>query len=209
MTHDAWILAPFFQAGGRITAGDVHFVENPGTKGFASPGQENVSSILTPAGETEFARDAAFGYKSSNLVDWLREKAAGFGASVSDDNADGSRVEERVKSVVSVSLEDLRKGGPAAVRARLREAQGGCVIVNSVDQRDLQVRTGSTRWFIAQREPGYDCCWWRTLGSRCFARRRIDVQDCGKVDFFVRLNPNEYTATTKNIEGRTGLMDRG
>lgn len=41
--------------------------------------------------------------------------------------------------VVSVSLSDLREGGPTAVRQRLNEARGGCVVVNAVEERDLQV----------------------------------------------------------------------
>ncbi|CAN0537255.1 unnamed protein product, partial [Ectocarpus sp. 12 AP-2014] len=77
--HDAWIVVPFFKAGGRITAGDVHFVEQQGTTAATPPGSGTDSDddavTLVPAGETEFARDKAFGYRSSNLVDWIREKA--------------------------------------------------------------------------------------------------------------------------------------
>nr|XP_016494021.1 PREDICTED: uncharacterized protein LOC107813285 isoform X2 [Nicotiana tabacum] len=50
---DAWIILPFFLQGGRYTIGDIHYVAD--------------SDRLVPAGETEFAKDAAFGYKSSNL----------------------------------------------------------------------------------------------------------------------------------------------
>lgn len=123
--HDAWIVAPFFKAGGRITAGDVHFVEQAGANGDSDP-------LLVPAGETEFARDAAFGYRSSNLVDWIGEKSAGAGGEIHEAAA--------TEKVTSVSLQDLREGGPAAVRKRLAEAKGGCVVVNAVEERDLQVR---------------------------------------------------------------------
>lgn len=123
--HDAWIVAPFFKAGGRITAGDVHFVEQAGVDGDSDP-------LLVPAGETEFARDAAFGYRSSNLVDWVGEKSAGAGGELQKPAA--------TVHVTSVSLLDLREGGPAAVRKRLAEANGGCVVVNAVEERDLQVR---------------------------------------------------------------------
>ena len=123
--HDAWIVAPFFKAGGRITAGDIHFVEQAGGSGDSE-------AVLVPAGETEFARDAAFGYRSSNLVDWIGEKSAVAGGEIEKPEA--------TEHVTSVSLEDLRKGGPAAVRKRLAEAKGGCVVVNAVEERDLQVR---------------------------------------------------------------------
>ena len=60
---DGEILAPFFEEGGRFTIGDTHYVQQ---------GEE-----LTPAGETEFARDAAFGYRSSFLPAWVQEKSQG------------------------------------------------------------------------------------------------------------------------------------
>lgn len=126
--HDAWILAPFFKAGGRITAGDVHFVEQ-GAPGSSSGDADDAA--LTPAGETEFSRDAAFGYRSSNLVEWIREKSAAEGR--------GQELPAATEHIVSVSLRDLRGGGPAVVRKRLKEARGGCVVVNAVDERDLQV----------------------------------------------------------------------
>jgi uncharacterized protein YgbK (DUF1537 family) len=54
---DAWIICPFFLQGGRYTIDDVHYVAD--------------SDRLVPAGETEFAKDASFGYKSSNLREVL------------------------------------------------------------------------------------------------------------------------------------------
>lgn len=61
---------------------------------------------LTPVGETEFARDCAFGYQSSNLREWVEEKTDG---------------QVPAASVVSVSLEDIREGGPERVAERLAE----------------------------------------------------------------------------------------
>lgn len=55
------ILAPYFFEGGRVTADDIHYVVTNNT--------------TTPAADTEFAGDAAFGYSSSNLRDWVREKS--------------------------------------------------------------------------------------------------------------------------------------
>lgn len=127
-------MVPFFKAGGRITAGDVHFVEQQGKR--ATPASAPDSDVaLIPAGETEFARDKAFGYRSSNLVDWIREKAA---AAAIDEGHE--QPPAATGMVVSVSLMDLREGGPKVVRERLAEADGGCVVVNAVEERDLQVR---------------------------------------------------------------------
>ncbi|KAJ8602417.1 hypothetical protein CTAYLR_001217 [Chrysophaeum taylorii] len=77
------VLAPFFFEGGRITADDVHYVAR--------------GDDLVPAGETEFATDAAFGYVSSNLRDWIREKGL-------------------ATSVASVDLTTLRAGPDAPAR---------------------------------------------------------------------------------------------
>ncbi len=49
---DGEVICPFFEEGGRFTAGDVHYVEMGDGR-------------LVPAGETEFARDSSFGYVSS------------------------------------------------------------------------------------------------------------------------------------------------
>lgn len=108
---DATILIPYFEAGGRYTIGDVHYVAE--------------GDVLVPAAETPFARDAAFGYRSSNLRDYVEEKTAG-----------------RVKAaeVASVTLDDLRRGGPATVANKLQSLPANSVcIVNAAAPRDLEV----------------------------------------------------------------------
>ena len=60
---DGVLLAPSYFEAGRFTAGDVH---------WAMVGGEPV-----PAGETEFAKDATFGYRSSDLKDFVAEKSGG------------------------------------------------------------------------------------------------------------------------------------
>lgn len=61
---DAWILAPFFRQGGRLTINDIHYVSSPDGK-------------LVPAAQTAFAKDATFGYTHSNLRDYVVEKSKG------------------------------------------------------------------------------------------------------------------------------------
>uniref|UniRef100_A0A2P2JJM3 Uncharacterized protein LOC100779987 isoform X2 n=1 Tax=Rhizophora mucronata TaxID=61149 RepID=A0A2P2JJM3_RHIMU len=108
---DAWILCPFFLQGGRYTIGDVHYVTD--------------SDRLVPAGETEFAKDAAFGYKSSNLCEWVEEKTLG-------------RIP--ASSVISISIQLLRNGGPDAVCELLCSLQkGSTCIVNAASERDMAV----------------------------------------------------------------------
>src|SRR4029450_817123 len=77
------------------------------------------------AAETEFARDALFGYQVSELRQWVAEKTAG-------------RIP--AQTVASVSLEDIRRGGPQQVTTRLMGLTHGCVcVVNAASQRDLEV----------------------------------------------------------------------
>ncbi|KAK9925739.1 hypothetical protein M0R45_023006 [Rubus argutus] len=108
---DAWIICPFFLQGGRYTIGDIHYVAD--------------SDLLIPAADTGFAKDAAFGYKSSNLREWVEEKTAG-------------RIP--ASSVTSISIQLLRKGGPDAVCEHLCSLQkGSTCIVNAASERDMAV----------------------------------------------------------------------
>ncbi|VAI84949.1 unnamed protein product [Triticum turgidum subsp. durum] len=108
---DAWIICPFFLQGGRYTVDDIHYVAD--------------SERLIPAGETEFAKDAAFGYTSSNLKQWVEEKTKG-------------RILENQVSSISISL--LRKEGPDAVCQLLCSLEKGSVcIVNAASERDMNV----------------------------------------------------------------------
>lgn len=111
LTDAATLIIPFFREGGRYTIGDVHYVAEGDT--------------LIPAAQTPFAQDAAFGYRASNLSAWVEEKTDG-------------RVS--AAAVTSISLDDLRVGGPERVTAKLAGLRGGQVgIVNAVDLRDLEV----------------------------------------------------------------------
>lgn len=109
----ATLVIPAFFAGGRYTVGDVHYV---------AQGED-----LVPVGETEFARDPEFGFRSSNLRDWVEEKTAGA---------------HKAAAVRSVSLELLRQGGPEVARDELLSIPaGGVAIVNAAAPGDLAVLT--------------------------------------------------------------------
>jgi uncharacterized protein YgbK (DUF1537 family) len=98
---------------GRLTIGDTHYVVEGG--------------VATPAGETEFARDASFGYQSSNLPAWIEEKTAG---------------SVRAIDVRSISIDDLRLRPPAVVAETLAALpRGGVAIVNAATASDLSALT--------------------------------------------------------------------
>ena len=108
---DAWILCPFFLQGGRYTIDDVHYVAEGGK--------------LVPAAETPFAKDATFGYKSSNLRDWVVEKSKG---SIPRDK------------VTSLSLDLIRHKGADGVKDALMDLpKGSVVIVNAAATEDIDV----------------------------------------------------------------------
>src|SRR5215469_2022511 len=107
---DAVLLVPAFIEAGRLTVADTHWART--------------ETGLVPVGETEFARDAAFGYTASDLRDFVTEKASG--ALRRDD-------------VVSLSLADIRSGGPDRVRELLAGLRDGTwVIVNASEYSDLE-----------------------------------------------------------------------
>ncbi|MDR0959868.1 MAG: hypothetical protein LBM23_05875 [Propionibacteriaceae bacterium] len=107
---DIVLLVPAFPDAGRITVGGVHYFRQ---------GNE-----ATPVGETEFARDATFGYRSSDLREWVEEKTRG-------------RV--LASQVVSLDLALVRQG-PDAVVAALSGLTGGRVVVaDAADESDLLV----------------------------------------------------------------------
>ncbi|KAH6995919.1 hypothetical protein BKA56DRAFT_650710 [Ilyonectria sp. MPI-CAGE-AT-0026] len=110
---DGWVIAPFFFQGGRYTIDDVHYVKE--------------GDVLVPASQTPFAQDATFGYKNSNLREYIQEKC-------------GSRFDD--SSFVSVTLDDIRLGGPSRVAERLLAAPAGpktVLIVNAAAESDMHV----------------------------------------------------------------------
>ena len=105
------LIVPFFLEGGRYTIDNIHWVAEGDT--------------LVPASQTPYAADKAFGYANSEMGAWVAEKT-------------GGRVQ--AADVAAVTLDDLRVGGPDAVRDRLLGVSGGQVcVVNCASYRDMEV----------------------------------------------------------------------
>ena len=142
--HLPRLLIPFFAEGGRFTIDDVHYVRE--------------GERLLPAASTAFARDATFGYRNSFLRKWVEEKSGGSIAS---------------GEVAAITLEDLRRGGPArVVELLLGLPDGATCIVNGADYRDMEVL--SVALLDAARQ-GRDCL---CRSAASFVRSRLG-QDCG------------------------------
>ena len=142
------ILVPCFFEGGRYTADDVHYVAE--------------GSRLVPAAQTPYAGDAVFGYRNANLRDWVVEKTGGLVAA---------------ERIASISLADVRTGGPGAVRERLLALRpGDCCIVNALAYQDLEVFTAG----LLDAEAQGKAFVFRTAAS--FVRVRAGIRPRGLLD---------------------------
>ena len=104
---------------------------------------------------TPFARDAAFGFSHSNLKNYIEEKTRG---------------KINAEDVISVSLDDIRVGGPDRVAELFRSVtKGAACFVNSASYRDMEVVVSA---LIKVEKEGYEFLY-RTAAS--FVRSRIGL----------------------------------
>jgi uncharacterized protein YgbK (DUF1537 family) len=96
----ACLFIPFFAEGGRLTINDVHYITE--------------DKQLIPIGQSSYAQDAVFGFQASNLREWVAEKTNG-----------------RIipQHIPSISLADIRQGGPERVAGRLRGLDNGLICI--------------------------------------------------------------------------------
>lgn len=105
---DAIVIVPAFPAAGRVTVGAWHWIRQ---------GEE-----LTPVAETEYARDATFGFQTSDLREYVSQKS-------------GGRIAP--EEVEHLGL-DVVRAGPSAVSASLRSLSGARpVVADAVTDEDL------------------------------------------------------------------------
>ena len=108
---DGVLLIPAFLEAGRVTAGGIHWAR--------------IGPDLVPVGETEFARDPAFGYRASALAGFIAERTGGA---------------VQPGQVTSIGLADIRLGGPDRVAELLAGVpSGGWVAVDGTEYSDLDV----------------------------------------------------------------------
>ncbi len=66
-TTDGVVIVPAFPDAGRVTIGGVHYMRGTGDD----------AGKLTPVAETEFAKDASFGFANSEMAKYVEEKSHG------------------------------------------------------------------------------------------------------------------------------------
>lgn len=106
---DAVVLVPAFPDAGRLTIGGVH--------GMAADGE------FTPVGETEFANDSTFGYRSSRLAEWVQEKS-----------------ESRISAadVVELGLDRIRTSAESIAEVLESAVPGSVIAADIVNEDDLR-----------------------------------------------------------------------
>ncbi|TPQ15819.1 four-carbon acid sugar kinase family protein [Streptomyces sporangiiformans] len=110
-TPDGVVLVPAYIEAGRLTVESTHWMRT--------------ADGLLPVGESEFAKDVTFGYRSSALPDWVEEKTAG---------------RTPADKVLRITLTDLRTHGPTHVAALLSDLRDGATaVVDAVCDDDLRV----------------------------------------------------------------------
>ena len=155
---DAVILIPYFEAGGRYTIHDTHYVAEGDT--------------LVPAAETPFAHDKAFGYRSSHLPAYVEEKTGGH---------------VKAGEVVSFSIEELRTGAENFEPTRnllskllkLRSERMATVVVNACSVADVEFFALATHW-AENAGGGY---LFRTAAQFVAARLGLEPQPLWQPDF--------------------------
>lgn len=110
LTYDGEIIMPFFKEGGRLTVDDVHYIKQ--------------ADNYLPAGDSEFAKDRMFGFKSSNLRDYIDEKTEG---------------QYPKEEVITISLDELRSLDIDAILNKLSQTNNfDKVVVNAVTEDDVK-----------------------------------------------------------------------
>ena len=153
-----YLLIPFFLEGGRYTLNDIHYVKE--------------KDSLVPAAMTPFAQDAAFGFTHSNLKEYVEEKTQG---------------SIRAEEVLSISLDDIRIGGPDRVADHFRSVpKGAACFVNSASYRDMEVVVAA---LIQVENEGYEFLY-RTSASFVRSRIGLDAGD-GLLSGHDLVNPSD------------------
>ncbi|WP_010203978.1 four-carbon acid sugar kinase family protein [Salinibacterium sp. PAMC 21357] len=108
---DGIVIVLAFPEAGRLTIDGVHYMRS-------------LSDELTPVADTEFARDATFGFSHSRIADYVDEKSAG-------------RVP--ATSVIEINLAVVRAGSLAIADALEAATEGAHVAVDAVTENDLRM----------------------------------------------------------------------
>ena len=120
-SYDAVIFAPGYFEAGRVTIEQTHWAR--------------VGGVYVPVGETEFARDADFSYRNSNLSAFIAERLE------SAETWGSAGAESTEARIGTLDLRDIRVGGIGRAKAVLSSgwASVGFVVVDGTAYADYEV----------------------------------------------------------------------
>lgn len=122
------MLVPALPSAGRVTEGGVHYLLRDGAR--------------VPVGETEYATDPDFSFRSSRLLGWAEERSGGVFVATAGRE---------------ISAAELRQSGGAAVAAALAElaaaGEAAALVVDASDDEDLALAARGLRGAEAAGTP--------------------------------------------------------
>lgn len=108
---DGEIMIPYFKQGGRLTINNIHYVK--------------IEDTLVPAGETEFANDRTFGFRSSHLGEYIEEKTHGT---------------YKKADITYITIPMLREGSIEQIVEKLMKVDNfNKVVVNAIEEDDVKI----------------------------------------------------------------------
>lgn len=110
-TPDAVLLVPAFPDAGRVTVDGMHYVGSP-------------DGTAVPVADTPFADDATFGFRSSDMREWIAEKTAGTVSAA---------------EVVHLPLTTIRRGAAAVAEVLTTVSRGHYVTADVLVEADMHV----------------------------------------------------------------------
>ncbi|WP_194775370.1 four-carbon acid sugar kinase family protein [Pararhodonellum marinum] len=103
------LLIPAFFEGGRITEGDIHYL--------------NENNVKIPVNETPFAKDKSFGFEHGDLKKWVQEK---------------SKEKIKAEAVKSLGLEEISQGLTVIADVLSELKNDDILVVNSTCYTELE-----------------------------------------------------------------------
>jgi uncharacterized protein YgbK (DUF1537 family) len=168
---DGVVICPAYVEPGRLTIDSLHWTRT--------------ADGMIPVSHSEFAKDASFGYRSSDLRDWVAEKTAG-------------RIPR--DEVATITLTDIRVGGPDRVGEILASLRNGQpVVVDTVEDADQRVvvlallrAEAAGKNFIYRIGPSFVRADW--TARQPARRRRATEADLRSASQRLRRNPPSHKA---------------
>ena len=108
---DGVVIVPAFPEAGRVTIDSVHYAGG-------------VATGFVPVGDSEFAADATFGYRASDLAEWVEERSGG---------------RRGTADVIRIRIGELRTDPDAVVVALTGAHDGQPIVVDCLEENDLRL----------------------------------------------------------------------